>query len=201
MRLLIFIISRRESDGHLILDNTRLTEVQPGLFFTPTGDALDFRSREPSVRNVRVVIVNEEILPLWLGLYAVCALASISALCFGPVRWFWRRRRESAGTAGATLRWGYALAAMAASFSLVCLALITLVPNLIYVPWPGAHRELYSPALAAVMILPYADIALAGGAVLFTAAAWGKRSGTRAIRIYQTLVTMALLAFNLVILI
>ncbi len=92
------------------------------------------------------------------------------------------------------------MAATAASFSLVCLALITLVPNLIYVPWPAAHRELYSPALAAVMILPYADIALAGGAALLTTVAWGKRNGTRAMRTHLALVATALLAFNVVIL-
>jgi hypothetical protein len=190
----------RESDGHLFLDKTRLVEVQPGLFFTSTGDTLDLRGPEPTLRNVHVVKVNAQILPLRLGLYAICGLLFISILCFGPVRWFRRRRRGSAGTAGVALRGSHALAALAASSSVVCLALIMLVPNLLYVPWPASHRELFSPGLAVVMFLPYANLALAGGVALLTAVAWGKRDGTGAVRIYQALVSTALLAFNLVIL-
>ncbi len=189
-----------ERHGHLCLDEARLTEVLPGLFLTPAGDSLDFRGREPSVRNVRVVKVNNEVLLLRISLYAVCGLLFISSLCIGPVRWFLHRRRESAGTVGVALRWSCVLAALAAGFSLVCLALITLVPNLVYVPWPASRRELYPPGLGVVMTLPYANLVLAGGAVLLMAAAWGKDDRTRAVRIHQVLVTIALLAFNLVVL-
>ena len=42
-------------NGYLYLDQTRLiTELEPGLFFTPDGEAVDFRGREPTWRNIRL---------------------------------------------------------------------------------------------------------------------------------------------------
>ena len=41
-------------NGYLYLDNFRLTRHIPDLFFTGSGEALDFRSRVPTFRNVRL---------------------------------------------------------------------------------------------------------------------------------------------------
>ena len=45
-------VSRR--NGHLYLDDLRLDEHLPGLFFTPTGEALDLRGSPPTWRNIRL---------------------------------------------------------------------------------------------------------------------------------------------------
>jgi hypothetical protein len=189
------------SDGHLFLDKARLAEVQPGLFFTSAGDAVDFRGSAPTIRNVRVLKANETTLPVRFSFYSFCGLLFLSALCFWPLRWLRRsHRRNSAAPLGVALRGSCFLVALASGFSLVCLALIALVPDLIHVPWPLSHRDLFSRELAAIVTFPYASVVLAGGAALLTGVAWRNGTGTRSVRIFCAMVALALLAFNMVLL-
>jgi CubicO group peptidase (beta-lactamase class C family) len=41
-------------DGNSYLGEQKLTEYQPGLFFTPDGEALDFRGNKPTYRNIKL---------------------------------------------------------------------------------------------------------------------------------------------------
>ena len=43
-----------KKNGHLYLNRLRLKEYQPGLFFSSTGEALDFRKKVPTWRNIRL---------------------------------------------------------------------------------------------------------------------------------------------------
>jgi CubicO group peptidase (beta-lactamase class C family) len=43
-----------QKDGCLYLDGESLLEYQPGLFFTPTGEALDFRTSPPTFRSIKL---------------------------------------------------------------------------------------------------------------------------------------------------
>jgi len=43
-----------EKNGYLCLDNLRLAQHIPGLFFTGDGEAVDFRSNNPTFRNIRL---------------------------------------------------------------------------------------------------------------------------------------------------
>jgi hypothetical protein len=45
-------VSRR--NGYLYLDHMKLSEHEPGLFFTANGEALDFRGPVPTWRNIRL---------------------------------------------------------------------------------------------------------------------------------------------------
>ncbi len=46
-------LSIRGNNGYLYLDATRLiVEFEPGLFFTSDGEAVDFRSENPTWRNI-----------------------------------------------------------------------------------------------------------------------------------------------------
>jgi len=47
-------------DGHLFLDHMKLTEHLPGLFFTASGEALDFRGEVPKWRNIPLERAPEE---------------------------------------------------------------------------------------------------------------------------------------------
>jgi hypothetical protein len=38
----------------LYLGDESLLEYQPGLFFTPTGEALDLRTSPPTFRNIKL---------------------------------------------------------------------------------------------------------------------------------------------------
>jgi CubicO group peptidase (beta-lactamase class C family) len=44
----------RQKDGCLYLGDEALLEYQPGLFFTPAGEALDFRASPPTFRNIKL---------------------------------------------------------------------------------------------------------------------------------------------------
>ena len=42
-------------DGYLYFDDQRLIlELEPGLFFTPDGEAVDFRRASPTWRNIHL---------------------------------------------------------------------------------------------------------------------------------------------------
>ena len=43
-----------KKDGYLCIGEDKLEEFQPGLFFTPSGEALDFRDSVPTWRNIRL---------------------------------------------------------------------------------------------------------------------------------------------------
>ena len=43
-----------EKDGTLCIGDDKLEEVQPGLFFTPSGEVLDFRGSAPTWRNIKM---------------------------------------------------------------------------------------------------------------------------------------------------
>ena len=43
-----------KKDGHLCIGDEKLQEYQPGLFFTPSGEALDLRGSRPTWRNIKM---------------------------------------------------------------------------------------------------------------------------------------------------
>ena len=48
-------VTVRRKNGYLYLGHTRLLlELEPGLFFTSDGEAVDFRQREPTWKNIRL---------------------------------------------------------------------------------------------------------------------------------------------------
>ena len=98
------------------------------------------------------------------------------------------------------LVWVGVLAALASLFSLLCLAVIVLVPNLIYFPWPRPCVDLLWWQFA-LMDLPFASLLLAGGLALLVGLSIRSSTWTRAIRWYYTVVGLVLLVFNLMILI
>jgi CubicO group peptidase (beta-lactamase class C family) len=44
----------RKKDGNLTINNESLEEIEPGLFFTASGEALDFRNDIPTWRNIKL---------------------------------------------------------------------------------------------------------------------------------------------------
>jgi CubicO group peptidase (beta-lactamase class C family) len=83
-------------NGNLLLENLKLAEYRPGLFFTPHGEALDFRSVTPTWRNIPLekVVIS----PALVGSLALCEAIFLSALLAGPATFVARRmaRREKA---------------------------------------------------------------------------------------------------------
>jgi hypothetical protein len=198
-------------DGELVYtyfgDTNPLTQVEPGLYFSPYGDVLDFRGPTPRYANIRLVKVTSGALALNSALFAICGLVFLSALFFWPARALLRRtRRKGAPGEDAAVQpprsprlvWIAVLGALASLFSLLCLTLVALAPNLIYLSWLRPYVDLTWWQFA-LLSLPYVSLALA--ILIASLAGLGMRAqtGRRAVRVYYLIVALALLAFNLAI--
>jgi hypothetical protein len=91
------------------------------------------------------------------------------------------------------------LGTLASLFSLLCLTLVALVPLLIYLPWLPPYVDLTWWQFA-YLSLPFISLGLA--IVIASLAGLGIRGhvGRRAIHFYYLLVALALLIFNLALL-
>ena len=189
--------------------NSALTEVEPGLLYAGNGDTFDLRGQNPMIDNIRLVKANTQALPFRIALYAVCGLVFLSTLYFWPMRvtlWLIRRKRPGGNAVSSDpqrnrrLPWVGILAAIASLFSLFCLALLVFLPNLVYVPWPRPFVDLLWWQFVLVG-LPFVNLILAVGTVLAAVLWRGKYAWTHTIFRYYFTVGLALLAFNLAILI
>lgn len=188
--------------------NSILTEVEPGLFFSENGSLFDMRGPVPMIDNIALVKANPQALPFKITMYAICGLIFLSALFFWPARLLIRSiRRKSAQVEGNIVRpprspwlvWEGGLAALAALFSLLCLAIVVLVPGLVYLPWPRPFEDLLWWQ-SALVDLPFVSLLLAIGIALIAVLFMRSYTWASAIRKYYIGVGLALLAFNLVIL-
>jgi hypothetical protein len=180
-----------------------LTEVEPGLFFTPGGDTFDARGLFPTALNIRLVKENPGALPITIAFYALCGLIFLSTLLFWPVRAGIRRiRRMGVHAAPAArnpwLTWTAILAGLASLFSLFCLALIALVPGLVSVPWPRPYEDLL-PWQFGALSLPFVCLLLGVLIALLAGPLTRSRAWDALTRYYYLIVALALLAFNLAI--
>lgn len=197
-------------DESLYTKNSTLTEAEPGLFFSENGNILDLRGPVPMIDNIRLIKANPQILPLKIALFAICGLFFLSALLFWPLRALISRvRRKKASADGPAeagspaaaapgsrrLIWTGILAVMASLFSLLCLVIVALIPNLIYVPWPRPYADLAWWQFA-IMSLPFISLLLAVVIALLSILAIRNRALARAAHIYYFIAALALIAFN-----
>ncbi len=139
-----------EENGKLYFDGSdtddptsQLFEIQPGLYFTETGDALDFRADPPTFRNLPLTEVGDGPPLLVRALLAICGLVMAAWLLAPPARWL-RRRASRHSVEGqqreAGRSTGTAVAALAAATSLCGLAALTLLvvyPRIVYSGYLG----------------------------------------------------------------
>jgi hypothetical protein len=186
-------------------DTGTLTEVEPGLYFSPYGDALDFRGQTPTFADVRLAKVNTQRLPFQILFYATCGLVFLSALFFWPTRLLIQRIRRKGGPADAAMvrplrnSWLVGISvssALASLFSLLCLMMVALFPILLYMPWLHPYVDLTWWQFT-LLSLPFVSLTLAIVIVLLTGLSMRGHVGGRAIRFYYFIVTLALVAFNL----
>ncbi|MBK8905275.1 MAG: beta-lactamase family protein [Anaerolineaceae bacterium] len=113
----------------------RLTEVEPGLFFTGDGEALDFRGDVPTLGNIKITRIGAGP-SLWQqAILAVCALVFLTMLLFPPLRSIIHRFRgvAPAGTTVSRGRWLASTAAISSSlFGLLSIGLVIAMPMIIY---------------------------------------------------------------------
>jgi hypothetical protein len=140
-----------EQDGALYFDGSavedaaklRLYETAPGLFFTETGQALDFRGSSPTYGSVKLARLGAGPSPAAWGVLAACGLVMLSVLLASLARPVLRRlrpqdtalptpapRRSSALIAGG-------LAVLASLCGLASIGLLVAIPRLIYSSFLG----------------------------------------------------------------
>jgi hypothetical protein len=190
---------------------TPLTELEPGLFFSPYGDAVDFRGRTPTFGGIPLIRVDSRTGTLYIAFYAICGLVFLSALFYWPVRTLIRRiRRKNASVDSVAIRpplssrlvWSRILAALASLFSLIFLIIIALTPNMIYIL---ASLPLWRPYADltwwqfAILSLPFISLVLTILIAILTGLNMRGLIGRRAIHFYYLIVALALLTFNLAI--
>ncbi len=186
-----------------------LTEVKPGLFFDPQGMAYDLFQSPASAPNNQLVKFDPRLLPFLLGIYGLCGLVFLSTLVLWPLRAIVRRirRRKASPEAvpGAPApnerRWPSlnalvaVLAGLASLLSLLCLGVVALLPDMIYLPWPRPWVDLSWWQYTA-FLLPFASLLLAAAAAAVAISARPQAQGTP-LRIYYAVVALALAGFNL----
>jgi hypothetical protein len=195
-------LNQYEKDG-------TLTEVEPGLMFAESGSLIDLRGPVPMIDNIALVKAEPQTLPFKAALYGICGLTFLSVQFFRPVRALMRKiQKKSAPLDGAVLLhpqdprqgWAGGMAILASLFSLLCLAALALVHNLVYFPWPRPFADLLWWQ-SALFDLPFASLALAGCVIFLAALSLRRSSRDRSTSGYFLAVGLVLLGFNLALII
>ena len=195
----------------LLGETNTLTELQPGLYFSPYGDALDFRGRTPTFGNISLIKLDNRTWLRQIIFYAICGLAFLSALFYIPLRGLIKRmRRKSTSIESVPVRpphnpalqWTGILAAVASLLSLLLLVIIALIPNMVYIVVSIPFMRPYVDLLwwqFALLSLPFVNlflVAVIGGLLGVLIRSHAERRSTQ---VYYLMVALALLAFNLAI--
>lgn len=96
------------------------------------------------------------------------------------------------------LVWIEILSALASLFSLLCLVAIALLPNLIYIPWSRPYADLLWWQFG-ILIFLFASLLLAVLIALLAGPITSSHAWVRRTRLYYLSVALALLAFNMAI--
>jgi CubicO group peptidase (beta-lactamase class C family) len=189
-------------------ETAKMTEVEPGLFFSPTGAVLDLRGPDLLFNNIHIIKANLQTLVFRSAFYSICGLLFLFALLFWPLRSLIRGIRQKKipsakaiqTTGSAQMVYAGVAAGIASFFSLLCLIVFVLVPNLVYFSWPHPYAEL-TLWQHLLFYLPYISIVLAGLAALLAVLASKNNFLVRFMRIYFLITILVLLVFNIAILV
>ena len=187
----------------------KMTEVEPGLFFSPTGVVLDLRGSDLMFNNMHLIKAKTQTLMFRGVFFSTCGILFISTVLFWPIRALVRgvRQKKSAAdthvqTRGRQLTaFAGITAGIACLFSLFCLVMVFIIPNLVYLPWPPPHSDL-NLWQHLLFYLPYISIVLTGMATLFACSCVQKPFSLEwLIRLYFLVVILVLISFNIALLI
>jgi len=208
-----YSVQVEENNGELVAAasgiSTKMSEVKPGLFFSTVVEPIALTARG-TAPNLKLIKVNSQVMPFQIAFYALGGLVFLSTLFLWPVRAVvqWIRGKKirpasssSPQTTQSWLPWNWVvacLAGLASLFSLLCLAAVTFVPNMVYVPWPRPYADLTGWQFA-LLSLPFAGLLLGVGIALLVGLAIRSSPWSRATRVYYVIVAVSLIAFNLLI--
>ncbi len=181
-----------EKNGELFFDSARLHEVQPGLFFTEDGEALDLRGSTPAYRNMPL-----EKLDFGLDLYMIfglaCAAVLISTTALWPLTGLIRRMKRKGSLSGKShWRIGVLPKLTQAVYSSALLASVACIAFLVMLSAKNSADGALSLAnlnylrfdIQALTIITPLILALSLAVLAFVVIAWAKKYWTMLERIY-----------------
>jgi CubicO group peptidase (beta-lactamase class C family) len=168
-----------DHDTDTTLSRHRLTEVQPGLFLADNGETLDFRSQQPTWRNLDLLPAQGCPMLWQFGLFGLVAIAWLVWLVGGAVALV-RRRRPTAPQSqpiGRRSQWLMSIVALLTGLlAMVTIGLVLVLPGLVDSGFLGGLRT--PMALRLVFHLPLALAVLGCLMVGLSCAAVARRWGT-----------------------
>jgi CubicO group peptidase (beta-lactamase class C family) len=171
----------------------RLTEVQPGLFLADNGETLDFRSSQPTWRNLDLVPAQGGPWPWQFGLFGLVVLAAIWWLVGGVIAALVRRWHRSAPPPqpiGRRWRWlMWAVALLTVLLALATMGCVLVLPGLVDSGFLGGLKA--PIGLRLIFHLPLALTVLACCMVALAVVALARRRGTLEYRLRFVALTFA----------
>jgi CubicO group peptidase (beta-lactamase class C family) len=177
------------------VNDLRLTEVAPGLFFAVNGEALDFRGDVPTWRNIKITRIGEGPSRWQQAILTVCALVFLTTLLFPPLQSIIGRFRGVV-PARTTTRRGGLLASTAAIlsslFGLLSIGMVIALPMIIYSGFLGwLELPLWQRVL---MHAPLAFLVTGAGFLALNVPAWKNRWWSRTESIHFLVFDLAFIA-------
>jgi hypothetical protein len=182
-----------DQDMATIVVRHPLTEIQPGLFLTDNGQTLDFRSPQPTWRNLDLVRAQGSPMQWQFGLFGLVAIAWMAWLVGGVVAALARRRRPTAPPGppiGRRSQWlASTVALLTGLLAMATIGLVLLLPGMVDSGFLGGLKA--PMALRLVFHLPLALAVLGCLMVGLSCAAVAGRWGTREYRLRFVTLTIA----------
>jgi hypothetical protein len=185
----------RKQNGYLFVEDMRLEEFQPGLFFTSHGEVLDLRGPAPALNNIKLEKIT--IPPLLKDALLACQLIFVTALLVWPVTFVVRlvraRKRPGAGGSKRALPWVTRLVgSMVAAVDLVVIyLLLTSLSVCIHygIDWSPRLPSEIKMSIVGFLMSTWPAFLLP----VLTVLAWKRRYWTRVERLHYSLVAGAAL--------
>ena len=196
-------VVRVHSGKQLEFNGHPLVEVEPGLFFAPDGEALDFRGPIPTGRNIKLEKDNG-IFQAQIILLGFCVIGFLSVIPWSVAGFLGsvKQRRKGKKTRPPRLNWlGVSTRIAITLASLLALGTLPMLiqyPILLFSGTPLPHGGLHFEQQIGFSMV-YAAAALTLLSVIGLSLSWGAGLGTRLNRIWTSVITGLLVLFCLLV--
>jgi hypothetical protein len=187
------------SGDQLEVNGFPLVEVEPGLFFTPNGEALDFRGAIPTGRNIKLE-KDDGTLQAQIIFLRLCGIGFSLAVLWSIARFIGSviRQRKGKEMRPQRLNWMNVSTriaiTLASLLALGTLPMLTKFPILLFSGTPLPNDALHVDMRIGFSMI-YAVVGLTLLSVIGLSFSWSAGMGTRQNRIWSSVITGVLVLF------